>query len=319
MTFAFIISIFSGLFMWALIMLVMHKQRKQHFLLKKRIEKLTIDEKKIVSKLVKPKSQNSFLSDQVSRLFGAMALEKKAQELSIAGVPLKAEEYFMIWLMSGVLLPLMCLFISKNIFVAIGISAFGLLIPPLALGRARQKRIQMFELQLSDALVVISNCLRSGFTFQQSLESITSEMAEPISKEFGKTLREVKLGLSMDVALSNMVRRLKHDDLELLVNAVVIQRQVGGNLAEILESIADTIKERLKIRSEIKVLTATGRMSGMVVGLLPVFMLAFLMVLNPSYVSIFFTTTIGMIMIGVAIALESIGFFIVNKIVNIKF
>jgi tight adherence protein B len=319
MVFVVIISIGAGLFSWALIMLIMSKQREQHFLLKKRLEKLAVDDKKIVTKLIKPKAQNSFLSTQISKLFGGIALEKKAQELSISGVPLKAEEYFMIWLMSGILLPLLCLFISKNILVAVGISAFGLLIPPLALGRARHKRMQMFETQLSDALVVISNCLRSGFTFQQSLESITSEMAEPISKEFGKTLREIKLGLSMEVALSNMVKRLKHDDLELLVNAVVIQRQVGGNLAEILESIADTIKERLKIRSEIKVLTATGRMSGIVVGLLPVFMLAFLMVLNPSYVSIFFTTSIGMLMIAVAVVLESIGFIIVNKIVNIKF
>jgi tight adherence protein B len=317
--FVVIVSICAAAFVWAFIMLVTYKQNEQHFLLKKRLDKLAIDEKKVVTKLMKPKKQNSILSEQISKLFGGNALEKKAGELSIAGVPLKAEEYYMIWVMSGVLLPLMFLFISKNILVALGISAFGLLIPPLILNRAKHKRMQLFEAQLSDALVVISNCLRSGFTFQQALESITSEMPEPISKEFGKTLREVRLGLSMDVALSNMVGRLRHDDLELLVNAVVIQRQVGGNLAEILENIAGTIKERLKIRSEIKVITATGRMSGMVVGLLPVFMLAFLMVLNPSYVGMFFTTTIGMIMMLIAVVLETIGFLIVNKIVNIKF
>jgi tight adherence protein B len=317
--FVVVISICAGFFAWAVIMLVTYKQNQQFFLLKKRLDKLAIDEKKVATKLIKPKNQNSFLSEQISRLFGGNALEKKAQELSMSGVPLKAEEYYMIWVMSGVLFPLMCLFISKNILVALGISAFGLLVPPLVINRAKNKRMHLFETQLSDALVVISNCLRSGFTFQQAIESITSEMPEPISKEFGKTLREVKLGISMDVALTNMVRRLHHDDLELLVNAVVIQRQIGGNLADILDSIAGTIKERLKIRSEIKVLTATGRMSGMVVGLLPVFMLAFLMVLNPSYVSMFFTTTIGMIMLIIAVVLESVGFLIVNKIVNVKF
>jgi tight adherence protein B len=179
--------------------------------------------------------------------------------------------------------------------------------------------MSLFDKQLIDALAIIGNCLRAGFSFNQAIESIAQEMPDPIAKEFAKTIREIRLGFPMEKALINMMERLDNNDLELIVSAVLIQRQVGGNLSEILDTIANTIKDRLKIKGEIKVLTATGRTSGMVVGMLPVFLMGVLMVINPGYVSMFFNSNIGIAMLIFAAIMETTGFLIVKKIVNVKF
>ncbi|MDR3643746.1 MAG: type II secretion system F family protein, partial [Clostridia bacterium] len=209
--------------------------------------------------------------------------------------------------------------ISGDVLVCFAAAAVCVVLPPFFLSSKKRKRMQLFETQLSDALTVIGNSLRAGFTFQQAMESIVNDMPDPIAKEFGRALREMKLGLPLDRALLNLSERLRHDDLDLLVSAVVIQRQVGGNLADILDNIADTIRDRLKLRGKIKVLTASGRVSGLVIGLLPVFILVFLMIINPDYVRMFFTTPIGIAMMIVALVLESIGFIVVRKVVDIKF
>lgn len=297
-------------------MLLFENLNKGRLKLQKRLSELTADS---VQKPVKPKKKELRFSSKIASLFGGNTLKKIENELALAGILLKAEEFVVIMVITALLLPLLGFLISGNLFVALGIAIFGTLVPPLIVSKHKKKRMMLFETQLTDALAVISNCLRAGFTFSQALESIVSEMPDPISKEFGKALREVQLGIPMETALQHMQGRLRHDDLGLLVSAVVIQRQVGGNLAEILDNIGGTIKERLRIRGEIKVLTSSGRTSGMVIGLLPVFLLAVLMVLNPSYVSMFFTTTLGLIMLCVAVAMEITGFLIVRKIVNIKF
>jgi tight adherence protein B len=192
-------------------------------------------------------------------------------------------------------------------------------IPPLLVSSARKRRLALFEKQLGDALGIIGNSLRAGFTFQQAMESISNEMAEPISKEFGKTLREMRLGVPMETAMDNFVRRMCNDDLGMIVSAVLIQRQVGGNLADIVDSISVTIRDRLKIKGDVKVLSASGRISGMVIGLLPVFLIGVLSLLNPNYIMAFFDTTLGMVLISLAGMMEIIGFLFVRKIVNIKF
>ena len=193
------------------------------------------------------------------------------------------------------------------------------MIPPLLINGNKKKRVSLFEKQFSDALLIIGNCLRAGFTYKQAMESIANEMPNPISKEFGKTLREVNYGVSMEKALSNMSDRLQNDDLDLFVTSVIIQRQIGGNLAEIIDNISETIKERIRIKSEIKVLTSSGRISGIIIGLLPLLLTGILMILNPHYLSTFFQTTLGMYLCGIAVVMWVIGFLIVRKIVNIKF
>lgn len=247
------------------------------------------------------------------------ALKRLSDELSLAAVPLRAEEFMLLWLMAALVPAGLVSLINFNIFVCVALISGGTAIVPVLLGRAKKKRITMFDKQLSDALSIIGNSVRAGFTFQQAMESISKEMPDPISKEFARTLREIRLGVAMEAALGNMVERLDNGDLELIVSAVLIQRQVGGNLAEILDTISQTIKERIKIKNEIRVLTGGARTSGMIIGLLPVFVLGILMLINPSYVSIFFTTSAGLAMMAGSVMLELIGFLLIKKVVNIKF
>ena len=232
---------------------------------------------------------------------------------------LKAEEFILGWAAAAILPAGLLLFFGGSPVTAMALAAAGAILPPFTVSMARKKRLALFEKQLGDALGLVSNCLRSGFTFQQAMESIAREMAEPISKEFAKTLREMRLGVPIETAMENIVRRMNNPDLDMLVSAVLIQRQVGGNLADIIDNISVTIRERLKIKGDVKVMSASGRISGMVIGLLPVFLMGILMFLNPNYVLMFFQSTPGIIMLCIAGFMELIGFLIVQKIVDIKF
>jgi tight adherence protein B len=318
MSYVLIASLSASVLVYAFILLVLIKKNSRKLRLQSRLEELARDESR-PDKPLRAARRKDILSAGFSSLFHSNTLSKISSELSLAGISLKAEEFLMIWLFTGILIPFLFFLLNKNILIALGTAIFGAVIPPMIISRYKKKRTALFEAQLMDALIVISNCLRAGFTFQQAMDSIAGDMPEPISKEFGKVLREIKLGIPMDDALQDMVARLRNDDLELLVSAVLIQKQVGGNLADILDNIAGTINERLKLKGEIKVLTASGRTSGLVIGLMPVFLLAFLMIANPTYVKMFFTTTIGMAMLIVALVMEATGFMVIRKIVNIKF
>lgn len=244
---------------------------------------------------------------------------KLAAQLESAGILLRADEFVLLWAGATLLPAGLLLFFKASAVTACAIAAVGAVLPPLLVGNARRRRLLLFERQLGDALGIIGNSLRAGFTFQQAMDSIASEMPDPISKEFAKALREMRLGVPVETTLDAMVRRMHNDDLEMLVTAVLIQRQAGGNLADIIDSIAVTIKDRLKIKGDVRTLTASGRMSGSVIGLLPVFLTAVLMVLNPTYISSFFTTTLGILLLAIAVVMEAIGFLIVSKIVNIRY
>ena len=176
----------------------------------------------------------------------------------------------------------------------------------------------MLGTQLSDALTIICNALRVGQSFQTAMKNVADEMEEPISREFMRVYRETQYGMPLETSLGRLVSRTKNPDLELMASAVIIQRQIGGNLAVILQNISDTITQRVQIRGEIHTMTSAGRMSGYIIGALPAFIILLLMFINPGYIDMFFTTPTGRIMMGISVVLEAIGFSIVNKIVNIK-
>ena len=159
----------------------------------------------------------------------------------------------------------------------------GFLLPRFWLGRRKSGRLGAFNKQLPDTITLIANALRAGSSFLQAIELVVRESRPPISTEFGRVIREVNLGLPFDQALENMVRRVRSDDLELMATAISIQHQVGGNLAEILDSIAYTIRERVRIKGEIRTLTAQQRLSGYVVGFLPIGLAGFLFVAAPGF------------------------------------
>ena len=181
-----------------------------------------------------------------------------------------------------------------------------------------KKRLKAFIFQMADCLTLIANSLRAGFSFLQTMEIISHEMKPPMSTEFERVIRETNLGKSLELSLLDMDKRVGSQDFSLIVTAVLIQQQVGGNLAEIMDTIRETIVERIKIRREVTALTAQGRASGYVLGGLPIFLGAFLTIIAPDQMDILFTNPIGQLAIGVAAIMELIGFIIIHKIVDIK-
>ena len=172
---------------------------------------------------------------------------------------------------------------------------------------------------------LIANSLRAGSSFLQSLEMVTREAQPPISTEFARVVREVSIGLPLEQALNNLTGRVKSSDLDLMATAIAIQYQVGGNLAEILDTIAETIRERVRIKGEIRTLTAQQRLSGYIVGFLPIGLLLFLMVAAPKFINPMFQippavfgVPLGVILLIFAGIMMGIGFLIIRRIVNIE-
>lgn len=247
-----------------------------------------------------------------------LRLEQIADELYVAGVALRAEEFVTIWILMGAVIPAIALFLGAQTTVCIGLVVVGAAAPITWVTIKRNKRLAILGSQLSDALAVICNALRVGQSFQSAMKNVADEMEEPISREFMRVYRETQYGMPLETSLARLVSRTKNPDLELMSNAVIIQRQIGGNLAVILQNISDTINQRIRLRGEIHTMTSAGRMSGYIIGGLPVVIILLLMFINPGYIDMFFSTSSGRVMLLISIVLETIGFVVVNKIVNIK-
>lgn len=241
------------------------------------------------------------------------------KELMQADIPLKPEELVFFQILAALLPAVVGAGLLDNVPLALTGSLLGAVLPLFFIKQAKQKRLKKFNEQLGEALSLMSSSLRAGFSFLQTIDILQKETAPPLSVEFGRTLREMKLGTSTEEALHNMTRRIESDDLELIVTAVGIQRAVGGNLAEILDSISSTIKERVRIKGEVKTLTAQGRISGTIVGLLPLLLGAFILVTNPGYVMIMMRHGLGIVMLAGAVVSEIIGVILIKRIVNIEY
>jgi tight adherence protein B len=201
----------------------------------------------------------------------------------------------------------------------------GFFLPRTWLNRRRSGRLKAFNGSLADTITLLANSLRAGSSFLQSLEMVVRETQPPISTEFARVIREVNLGLPLDQAITNMTRRVRSDDLDLMTTAIIIHSQVGGNLAEILDSIAFTIRERVRIKGEIRTLTAQGRMSGYVVGFLPIGLAGVISVLAPTFMEPMFQKPpellglpAGMILLGVGGFMMLMGFMLIRRIVDIE-
>lgn len=257
--------------------------------------------------------------NQGAQLFAARDVAKKWEtEMIKANIPLRGEEFLFISLLTTVGGGLLGWLLARNISGGIMLLIFGFLLPRLLVNSRKAKRVQAFNGQLGDALLVMSNSLRAGFSFLQAMDMVSKEMPTPISEEFARALREMSLGTTTEEALEKMTQRIDSEDLDLVVTAVLIQRQVGGNLSEVLESIANTIRERVRIKGEIKTLTAQGRISGMIISLLPVAVGGFIFLINPGYMMPLFTSPLGWSLIVGGLISQGIGMLIIKKIITIK-
>jgi tight adherence protein B len=254
-----------------------------------------------------------------------------SRELARADLRLKVSEYLGIWAGVTVGVPLLMLVLSvfiptlgNPLFVLVGL-LIGFMIPRIWLGRRKSGRLNAFNKQLPDTIMLIANALRAGSSFLQAIELVVRESRPPISTEFARVIREVNLGLPFEQALENMVRRVRSDDLELMATAIAIQHTVGGNLAEILDSIAFTIRERIRIKGEIRTLTAQQRLSGYVVGFLPIALAGFLFVAAPGFMDPMFKNPpeilglpAGVVILMFGGFMMFIGFMIIRRIVDIE-
>ena len=254
-----------------------------------------------------------------------------ARELARADLRLKPSEYLFIWLGAIIGVPVLMFILGfflpalqSPIALLVG-ALIGFLLPRFWLNRRKSGRLNAFNKQLPDTITLIANALRAGSSFLQAIELVVRESRPPISTEFSRVIREVNLGLPFEQALENMVRRVRSDDLELMATAISIQHQVGGNLAEILDSIAYTIRERIRIKGEIRTLTAQQRLSGYVVGFLPIGLAGFLFVAAPGFMNPMFANppAIAGLPAGVVILMFGgfmmfIGFMLIRRIVDIE-
>lgn len=181
----------------------------------------------------------------------------------------------------------------------------------------KQRRLLRFESQLLDAIVLVANSLRAGHSFMQAIELVSRETPPPLSLEFGRVLRENLVGIPVEEALLNLTERVESKDLELVVTGMLIQRQVGGNLAEVLDSIAKTIEKRIKMRAKIRALTAQGRMSAWVVSLLPFALGFFVFGMHPEFGRIMLDESLGIAMLAVGGIMMLLGILLIRRVVNI--
>ncbi|MDH7576904.1 MAG: type II secretion system F family protein [Bacillota bacterium] len=256
---------------------------------------------------------------QGGRFFASLKFAEKVEaKLARADLPLRGEEFLFLNFLLAAGAPLLFWLFTNNLSLAIPVGLVFLLAPWFYLESVQQRRLHAFNNQLSDALVVMTNSLRAGYSFLQAMEMVAREMPPPLADEFSRTLREMQLGTATEAALSNLARRVGSEDLDLIIVALLIQRQIGGNLAEILDNIAETIRERVRIKGEIKTLTAQGRLSGLIIGLLPVVLLVILFLINPVYIGLLFTEPLGLILLGGAALGEIMGVFLLRRIVDIR-
>jgi tight adherence protein B len=201
----------------------------------------------------------------------------------------------------------------------------GAFAPRFFLKYRQARRLRQFGDQLPDTITLLANSLRAGSSFLQGIELVTREARPPISVEFERVVRDMQLGMSLQPALNNLVRRVASEDLELMVTAIQIQSQVGGNLATVLDSIAFTIRERIRIKGEINTLTAMQRYSGYVITLLPVGLAGILFVISPSYMTAMlnkppemFGLPMGVVFFLIGLISMGLGYVLIRRIVDIK-
>jgi tight adherence protein B len=209
--------------------------------------------------------------------------------------------------------------LSRSIIITLIAMPLAALGPLLYVLRRRRKRFALFLEQLPDALELMIRSLQAGHSFTLSLQTVATEMPDPIAREFGKAYEEQNLGLSARIALENLVERMPITDLKLCVTAILIQREIGGNLAEVMHNISHTIRERFRIQGEIRVKSAQARLSGYVVSALPFVVFMLISLINPAYLQPLYEHEYGNYIIAFGIGMQVIGWTIIRRITQIEF
>jgi tight adherence protein B len=240
-----------------------------------------------------------------------------ADRLSRADLRMTPAEFVSIAAGAFILAALLGLIIKGSLGM-LGLGVLGFVAPWIYLSRRIKRRKKMFVEQLADMAQMMGNSMRAGFSIMQSMELVATEGPQPAGYELERVVTEVKLGLPLDAALDHLIKRQPSEDLELMVVAINVQRQIGGNLSEILAIIAQTIRERVRFQRDLKTLTAQARYSSWIITALPVAVAVIINFMDQPYESFLYTTTLGWIMLGIAVCMLTLGFFFLHRIANIE-
>jgi tight adherence protein B len=240
------------------------------------------------------------------------------EQLARADLPWRVGEYMLIRWLLALALGAAAALAMRFPLAAVPAAAVGYMLPAMYVWRRTKRRTARLDEQLVEAMMLMAGGLRAGYSFLQGAEAVVRDLDNPIREEFATLLQDLRVGVQMEEALASLAKRTGSEEFDMLVTAVLVQRQSGGNLAEILETIAHTVRERMRIRREVQTLTAQERWSSYVVGALPIVAFAFLTFMNPGYLDLLFGTSMGRLLLGAAIVLEIVGFFIIRKIIDIE-
>ena len=269
-----------------------------------------------------PRERTTPIGDLFNRLGeGTDLFEKISTDLAQADLRLRPAEFLAAMVGSSLAFGVVGFIIGRaSIIFAIISMVLGIFVPRIYISFAKKRRLKKFNNQLGDMLNLMVNGLRAGFSTLQAMEAVSREMPSPINLEFNRVVQEMQLGIAMEDALEHLIRRIDSDDLDLVITAINVQREVGGNLAEILDVISYTIRERVRIKGEIQALTAQGQMTAWVISMLPIALLALLYLVNREYFNQFInpeTRGCGIPLLVCAGIMVGSGFFITQRIVDI--
>jgi tight adherence protein B len=242
---------------------------------------------------------------------------KYKKKLAQANILMKPEEFFGISVLSGVLAALLLFYLLHHVIMLFLGLIIGFIVPDFVLSQVKNTRAKKLNSQLPEALNIISNGIRAGYSFTQAMSSASKELQQPISDEFQKIIRDNALGKPMEEALLAVSDRTEDEDIDMFVTALIIQRQVGGNLSEILDTISNTIRERVRVKGEIRTLTAQGKFSAVIISILPIFLAVIIYMFNPNYINLLLANRFGIIALCIAVVMEITGILILKKMVNI--
>ena len=268
--------------------------------------------RELVERLLKP------AADNLSQRRSVQGKPTLAEDLARAGLNITPPEYLLIRIGTVALGSLIGLFrfgISGGILILAGV---GFLLPPLILGYLQRRRQNLFNVQLTAMLQLLSNSLKTGYAIDRSLETVASKSQPPVSTEFERVTTEITLGTSVEEALSAMLLRINSPDLEFIVTAILLHIRVGGNLAEVLDNISDTLRDRLQTKRDMSVLTAQSRASATIITGLPILLALGLYVFVPGYFSPMTSTFIGWALLGVAGFLILVGNLLIRRMTTLE-
>ncbi len=242
-----------------------------------------------------------------------------ATDLARADLKLTPSEFIALNIVVVMTMTLIAFFLGRGnlIFALLG-GIVGFYAPRLYVRRLQSQRLTAFNNQLSDTLILLANSLRAGYSLLQAMETAARELPPPMSVEFARVVREIGLGLTIQEALAHLLERIPSEDLDFVITAINVQHETGGNLSEILDTISHTIRERVRIKGQIQAMTATQRLSGNVVAILPVALGVFMFIFNPGYLSKMWQESCGIIMLIFGMVTITVGYFAIQKITDIE-